>query len=231
MRPIRISLILMLLAVTFADPLAAQHGHRDSPQAADSSRMDGMMSGGMMGMMQMHMQMMQRMMNDPIRRSAMLAHVVPALQEPLGLSSDQVSRLEQIRDRFKEQSKNQREQLQKARGQLQEAMQDEQARPEQVRSLLEEVAIHQARMQALGYEAAAEMKASLTPDQQEQLSTMKPMQLHHHMMDNLTMMEMMQVMHGGAMMGAGGTMSGGMTMEPDGMMRRADDMPRHGHSH
>ena len=226
MKRIRILLIL-LLAVAFTHTLAAQHRHGQSAQAADSSRMMGMMPGGMM---QMHMQMMQRMMNDPLRQSAMLVHLLPTLQEPIGLSTEQASRLEQTRDRFKEQSRNQGEQLQKARRQLQEAMQDDQARPEQVRSLLEEVAIHQARMQALGYEAAAEMKASLTPDQREQLSTMKPMQLHHHMMANLTMMEMMQVMHGGAMMGAGGMMSGGMTMGQDGMMGRAeDDMPQDDH--
>lgn len=194
-------LIALVLAVTL--PASAQHEQhhpqQGSMQQADSTRgMMGVMQGSMMGMMQMHMQMMEQMMQNPLHRAAMLVHVLPTLQEPLNLSEDQVTRLEECAQQFKQQEQVHQNQVMRARQQL-ELLDSEDAAPERVRSLLEEVATHDAQMQALAYETAAQMKRVLSDEQRTKLANMTPMHLHHHMMANMTMMEMMQ----GGMMPSG----------------------------
>lgn len=230
MRTLISCLTALVLAVVVTLPAAAQH-EQHHPQQADTSRgmmPGGMMQGGMMqggmtqdgmmdmmhgGMMQMHMQMMQQAMNDPLRRRTMLVHVLPTMQEPLGLSDEQVTDLQSAARQLEEEHRTHGEQMAQARQRLQDAMDSDEAAPGQVRSMLEEVALHHARMQAFAYETGVQMESILTDEQRSRLSEMAPMQLHQHMMMNMTMMEMMQAMHGA--MGSGGMHAG---MMPRGMM-------------
>ena len=165
------------------------------------SGMMDMMQGDMMGIMRQHMQMMDQMMKDPLRRSAMLVHMLPTMQEPLALSDDQVARMQQSAWQFDEQKEAHQKQMMQAKKQLQELFATGDAAPDRVRALLEETASHHAQMQALAYETASQMKGGLSAEQRTKLSEMKPMQMHHHMMANMTMMEMMQAMHGDMMPG------------------------------
>lgn len=181
----------------WALPAGAQHQHErvDAQQANSTRRMTGALHGDMMpGMMQQHMQTMEQMMKDPLQRSAVLVHVLPAMQEPLALSDDQVNRLEQIAQRFGEQKHAGQEKMKQANDRLREILASGDAAPDEVRALLEVLASHHAQMQALAYETASTMKGLLSPDQQTDLAEMKPMQLHHHIMVNMTMMQMMQMM-------------------------------------
>lgn len=211
--PLLVALMLMLAG---AFPATAQHQQqhpqRTAMQQADTTRgmmgmmPEGMMQGQMMSMMQEHMQMMQRMMQDPLRHAAMLVHVLPTMQEPLDLSDEQATQLKQRAQQFKEQKEAHQKQMIQAKEQLQELLASEDVAPDRVRTLLEEAATHQAQMQALAYETASQMKGILSDEQRTKLSEMEPMQMHHHMMANMTMMEMMQAMHG--------------DMMPDGMMKQ-----------
>lgn len=207
-------LAAFVLTAIMVLPVNAQQG---TMQQADTTRgMMGMMHGGMMdmmpgGMMQMHMQMMEQMMQDPLHHTAMLVHVLPTMQEPLALSGEQVTQLKQRAQQFVEQKQAHQKQMMTVGEQLQELLSSDDAAPDQVRSLLEEQAMHRARMQALAYETGMQMKDVLTAEQRTKLTGMSPMQLHHHMMANMTMMEMMQAMHG-PMLPSG--------MMKDGMMKQ-----------
>ncbi len=215
--------LLMLCVGT--RPAVAQHQihHPDRSAAEQADTTHGMMSlrqGGMMqdpmtGMMPQHMQMMQLhvqmtldIMQDPLRRSTLIVYVLPTLQEPLALTDEQVNELKQLTQQFKKQTMAHQEQMKQATAQLKEILAPGDAAPERVREQLEETARHRARMQALAYETAVKMKGVLTAEQRAALAEMKPMQLHHHMMRNMTMMEMMQAMQPGMM--SCGMMQGGM---------------------
>lgn len=199
-------LFVLLLMLAGALPAAAQHEQHRHERAAtqqdDTTRgmmemMPGsMMQDEMMGMMHQHM---QQMMQDPLRRAAMLVHVLPTLQEPLALSEAQVTQLKQHVKQFEEQKAAHEQQMKQAKAQLETLLASGDAAPDQVRHRLEEAAAHHARMQALAYETATQMKGVLSAEQRTKLAEMKPMHLHHHMMTSMTMMEMMQAMHGGQM--------------------------------
>lgn len=199
-------LVALMFMLAWTVPASAQHQHqRADTQQADTTRgmmmQSGMMQGDMMGMMRQHMQMMDQMMKDPLRRSAMLVHMLPTMQEPLALSDDQVARMQQSARQFGEQKEAHQKQMMQTKEQLQELLATGDAAPDRVRALLEETASHHAQMQALAYETASQMKGVLSAEQRTKLSEMKPMQMHHHMMANMTMMEMMHAMHGDMMPG------------------------------
>ncbi len=184
-----------MLALTA--PVVAQHKHQGADEPEDAPTHSMAPANSMMVMMQQHMQIMK----DPLRHSAMLVHMLPTMQEPLTLSDDQAARMKQSKQQFKEQKDTHQKQMKQAKEQLQELLTSGDAAPNRVRSLLEETASHHVQMQALAYETAAEMKGMLSAEQRAKLSEMKPMQMHHHMMTNMTMMEVMQAMHGGMMSG------------------------------
>jgi hypothetical protein len=213
--------LMFVLAATV--PASAQHQQPANTQQADTSRgmmqsgmMDmmqgGMMEGDMMGMMHQQMQKMEQMMKEPLTRSAMLVHMLPTMKEPLSLSDDQVARLKKSAQQFNMQKEAHQKQMKQTNEQLQKLLAVEDAAPDRVRALLEESATHHAQMQALAYEMASQMKGMLSAEQRTKLSEMTPMQMHHHMMSNMTMMQMMQAMHGDMMPGG---MKG---MMQDGMM-------------
>jgi septal ring factor EnvC (AmiA/AmiB activator) len=210
-------------------PLAAQqmgaHGAGDkSPMA--TSQMGGMNCMMHANMMQsMHGMMMDQMMNDPFVRSRMLIAVLPTMKDPLSLSDEQVAQLSKTATEFQARRNEMTSQISEAEKQIQDLFASNDADPAQIRESLRTAAMHRADLQGAGLEAVAAMKGQLSADQRSTLEGMPAMQMHHHMMSNLTMMEMMQAMHGEMghgmmMMGPdGGNMEGmKMKMRHDGMM-------------
>ncbi|QXD14324.1 hypothetical protein GQ464_012855 [Rhodocaloribacter litoris] len=227
------SLMLGVTLMLFAPalPAIAQHQHQHG-QAAQTDTTRGMMQGGMMqngmmqnGMMQMMHQRMQQMMSNPLQRAALLVHLLPTLQEPLALTDAQVAELKQHAQAFQAKRQELMQQMKAAQEQLQKVISEGEAAPDQVQARLEAIARHHARLQALAYETALQMKKVLTDEQRSKLAAISPMQWHRYMMENITMMQMMQMMHGGMMHGGmmqGGMMQGGMMqggMMQGGMMQ------------
>jgi hypothetical protein len=214
MNSIFASLSVFALAATLANPAFAQHGQhhdRHPMHPADSTHhMHGSMMQG--GMMEMHMQMMLQVMSEPLRYSSMMVQVLPTMQEPLGLSDEQAARLRQMEQKFTAEQDAYMEQETQAQQQLQDLLASESADPSRVESQLEESAVRRARMQALAYRTAQQMRNELSSQQQTALLNMTPMQICHHMMTHMTMMDVMQAMHGDMMAG------GMMGMMHDGMM-------------
>ncbi|WP_457651432.1 Spy/CpxP family protein refolding chaperone [Rhodocaloribacter sp.] len=185
----------------------------------------GMMGGGMMqGMMHMHMNMMQQMMSNPLKRSSLTIYVLPTMKDLLDLSDEQVSSMKDAARAYESRVAELKEMAAKTGEQLKSALTAENPDPDRVKSLLRENATLHADLKALGFETARKMEALLTPEQRQKLAELTPMQMHHHMMANMTMMEMMKAMGGmmdGGMMG-GGMMGGGMMrggMMDGGMMQ------------
>jgi len=209
---------LLALAAMLANPVFAQqgqhHAHHDMHPVHPADSIHHMhhthqMHGNMMGMMQgdmmeMHMHMMQQVMSDPLHYSSMLVHVLPTMQDLLGLSGEQTARLRQMEQQFTAEQDAYQEQERQAQQQLQGLLASESADPSLVASQLEEAATRHARMQALAYRTAQQMRNELSPQQQTTLRNMTPMQMCHHMMTHMTMMDMMEAMHGDLM--AGGMM-------------------------
>ncbi len=168
----------------------------------------GMMQGGMMqgGMMQeMHSKMIGAVMNDPLKHSTLLIQVLPTMKETLDLSDEQVAGLERIAQDYTQRKAEESERVEKADQQIQDLLGTEAPDPAQLKTLLRSAATVRADIAAMGYEAAAAMKGELSDEQHETLADMTPMEIHHYMMTNLTMMEMMKAMHGDKM----GKMHGG----------------------
>lgn len=205
--------LVLALAYVLANPAFAQHGQHHDRHSGHSADSTHHMHGSMMqdDMMEMHMQMMLQVMSEPLRYSSMLVHVLPTMQEPLGLSDEQAAGLRQMEQQFTAEQTAYLEQETQAQQQLRDLLASESADPSRVESQLEESAIRRARMQALSYRTAQQMRNELSPQQQTSLLNMTPMQLFHHMMTHMTMMDMMQAMHGDMMAGGMmGTMHGGM---------------------
>lgn len=186
----------------------------------------GMMQGMMqsqMGMMRaMHMQMMERAMKRPLKHSAMMVRVLPTMKDPLGLSDAQVAHLEELAARFKEAQSELAAKASEVETKLDDQLASDEPDPAEITTLLREEAMHRADMKALGIKTAMQMKADLTGEQREKLAAMTPVQMHQHMASHMTMMEMMQAMHGDDMPGSSMGVRGGsdMQMEMGGGMKK-----------
>jgi len=130
------------------------------------------------------------------------------MKDLLELSDEQVSRMKDLAKAYESKAAELKEMAAKTGENLKSALAAENADPAEVKALLRENATLQADMKALAFETARKMEEVLTPEQRQKLAELTPMQMHHHMMANMTMMEMMKAM-GGGMMG-GGMMGGGM---------------------
>lgn len=193
-------LLLAILMTVWTLPLAAQqmgmHGTGDKAPMA-MSQMGGMNCPMHANMMQsMDGMMMDQMMNDPFVRSRMLIAVLPTMKDPLSLSDEQVAQLTKTATEFQTRRNEMTSQISEAEKQIQDLLASNDPNPAQIRASLRMAAMHRADLQAAGLEAVAAMKGRLSADQRATLEGMPAMQMHHHMMANLTMMEMMQAMHG-----------------------------------
>ncbi len=201
------SIILLLPFLVFS--ASAQHNHAEQQQNA--SQQMSSMEGGMMSMMH---DMMGTMMNDPFKRSGMMIHVIPSMKEALDLTDEQLTGLQETKSIYKSGLMALEDKAKKSEKELRELLQSEEADPAVVKTIMLETAEHRISMKTLTYETASNMRSQLTEEQRASLAEMKPMKLHHHMMTKMTMMEMMQAMHGEGMMGkeGRGMMQGQMSM-------------------
>ncbi len=187
----------IILLLSFLGSTAyAQHDHsgqkKGAAQLENSSQQMGGMDGGMMGMMQ---EMMGQMMNDPIKRSGMFIRIIPTMKETLELTDAQLAGLHATRNSYNTKLLDLEEKAMSSEKKLENLWQSEDVDPAMVKALMLEISGHRIGMKALTYETAVNMRSQLSKEQRTSLDEMKPMQLHHHMMTQMSMMEMMQL-HG-----------------------------------
>ncbi|GMQ81108.1 MAG: hypothetical protein BMS9Abin05_0538 [Rhodothermia bacterium] len=157
-----------------------------------------MQSGAMKNMHETHMRSMVQAMNDPFKRSAMLIRVLPSMKDLLALTDDQVTSSEKASQNYQEQKAAINDDLETVGNKIESLLASNEADPKTVRTLLRESANYRADLQALAFETASRMKATLTDEQRENLAEMTPMQMNHFIMMRMTMMEMMKIMGGHA---------------------------------
>ncbi len=217
----RLMLGLTLLAVP---ALAQQHGH--PMMRPDTAR--GMMRGGMMGQMSMMpmMQMMPRMMGmmqqgmmmqNPLHRTTMMAFVLPAMTDTLGLSKQQQNQLRALKQRMLEAHRARQREIRQHRQALQELFQNgQQPDPAALREHLQAIAQLKVDDRLAPYETFLQMLQVLDDTQRERLRGMQPRHMMTYMMrlPMMEMMPMMHMMHGGEgmMRMMGGGMMGQMGM-------------------
>ncbi|MFV1980313.1 MAG: hypothetical protein ACC655_04100 [Rhodothermia bacterium] len=237
-------LVLTVTMLAWTMSAAAQDSQHHGEQAADPSAqtdsvqigaMPHMTKGGttqgdmMQGdMMQgMHSKMIGAVMNDPLKRSTLLIQVLPTMKETLDLSDEQVAGLERIAQDYTQRKAQESERAENDDQQIQDLLGTEAPDPAQLKTLLRSAATVRADIAAMGYEAAVAMKGELSDEQRETLVDMTPMEIHHYMMTNLTMMEMMKAMHGDEM----GKMHGGDKGDEMGKMHGGDKGDKMGKMH
>jgi hypothetical protein len=223
--------ILLTITLLFALPAEAQrgqhHGQDDRPgmmARADSmpGPMMGMMQGGMMRMMRgMH----QRMMQNPMHRSRMMAFMLPALADTLGLSEQQRDQLQALKNEAMNQRQTHRQKMMADRKEFMALFEEGQPSSDQVRRHMMAMAEMRVDQRATLYEVAQQMRQVLTDEQRQMLDGLTPRQRMRQMMSHMPMMDMMQMMQSmhGSMMG-GGMMGRGMMQQ--GNMK---NMPMHQH--
>lgn len=219
--------------------LAQQHGHQ--MMRPDTAR--GMMQGGMMGQMGMMsmMQMMPRMMGmmqqgmmmqNPLHRATIMAFVLPAMADTLGLSEQQQRQLGELKQRMLQAHRARQQEVRQHQQALQALFQNEQQPdPTALREHLQAIARLEVDDRIAPYETFRQMLQVLNDTQRERLRGMQPHQLMAYMMrlPMMEMMPMMHMMHGGEgmmrMMMQGGMM-GQMGMMPM-MQMMQGGMPMH----
>lgn len=138
--------------------------------------------------------MMQQMMEDPLHRSAMMTHALPAMREHLGLSDEQVQSLEQIQTEAMSEARRHVEMTTDPQGQLAATLTAEQPDEREIDELTREIATHRAQAQAALIRGHIRMREALSDDQRIMLDQMDPEQVHSHMMQSAPMHEMMMSM-------------------------------------
>ena len=201
------SLVLTGLLSAATISATAQHRNGEQQAGADTSGQGGMtnmmQSGTMQDMMQSnamcnmhaaHMQIMSQAMDDPFKHAARLVRLLPTMTVDLNLSDEQTASFEGDRQKYDEGIDAINKDITSAKEQLEEVLASSEPNRIAIRTLLQETAIRQADLNLLGFETASLMRAQLTDEQRGKLAKMSPMQLHHHMMMNMSMFEMMRMM-------------------------------------
>ncbi|MEX0599923.1 MAG: Spy/CpxP family protein refolding chaperone [Rhodothermales bacterium] len=250
-----LSRFAIVLALFVAAPAAAQQGENHAMQ--ENQRMMDMSGEGMQACMMMMQAMhagdmgdmmdgmqgagmqgsrmgggMTGMMQQPMHRAMMLVHMLPTMQEPLNLNEAQVDRLKGLHENLMASHADLAERMKERRSELDDLLAQEEPDATRVASLLKSSAEAHAEMQASMFAISQQMKNVLSTEQQNALGEMEPADMHRHMMQNMSMMDMMQMMnkmHGGMMNGGmmqGGMMQGGM-MDQGAMQRDAAPRGQH----
>jgi hypothetical protein len=161
------------------------------------------------------------MMAGALHQTAMTPFVLPELQAELGLSTQQVTQLRQLKQEMVSKGRGFSRQITAKSKELDALLATGTSKGEQVKKLFEQIADLNAQQLYAGYETSTKMKAALTDAQRSKLAAMKPHDFHQAMMSRMTMNDMMETMQftGGGMMGGmmGEMMMGGM-MGPGHMM-------------
>lgn len=211
-RPVIVSIVLSF-TLLIALPADAQRGQQPGPQDRPGmmAQMDSM-PAPMMGMMQMMRARHQQMMQNPMHRASMMAFMLPALADTLGLSEEQTDQLQELKSEAMAQRREHRQQMMAERKEFMSGFEESQPSSEAVRQHLTTMADSRVEQRATMYETAQQMREVLTEEQRETLEGLSPQQRMRQMMSRMPMMDMMKMMRsmrGGQMMG-GGMMGSGM---------------------
>ena len=196
-----ISIFAGALLLTVAQPVAAQHEHEQQAVVDEHAGgdQDGMMKGMMSAVkmtMEGMMSSMKEAMDDPFLRSRLTVTLLPTMQEALALSPEQIDNLQLIKGRFNQEQSALTDQAQRLHDESLALANAEVHDRTEITQILRETAMVGADMKALALATSDEMLSTLAPEQRKRLAAMTPMQVHHHMMMNLSMMEMMRAMSG-----------------------------------
>jgi len=156
----------------------------------------GAYGGGMMGagtpmMARLH----RRMMRSPMHRMQMNVLLLPALADTLGLTDDQLRRLEQLRTTLQNEQQEWRRQMQAKRQSFRRLMaSDSLPSAEAVRTHMQTIASLRVEHQASTYAAAQSMRDVLTEEQRAAVDDLPPRRRVRLLMTHVPMMDMMQMM-------------------------------------
>ncbi|MFO7892818.1 MAG: Spy/CpxP family protein refolding chaperone [Longimicrobiales bacterium] len=193
-----------LVAIMLAAAPAMAQGHHGA--RADSSRGMGMLQG-QSGMMQGGM--MQMMQSGMMMGMAMGPGMVLRLQESLGLTEDQVTELETLRDSAQSTMRQHMMQGMQVMHAASEQLGSDSPDLDAYEARVREATNHMVQAHTAMARAAVEARQVLTPEQRERLALARSM-----------MKEMRQGMMGGGMMNRGmmdrGMMNQGGGASPDG---------------
>lgn len=167
---------------------------------------------------------MEAVMQNPLVRSEMLLHVLPVMDEPLGLDQAQVSSLRTIKQEAQKSKAELRSRIHETQRELDAILAQKSPDPSTVEAQLKEAAQQKAAVQAVSFAAVARMKEILTSDQRTKFAAMNHAEMHRHLMESMTVLQMMQLMqelHSGMLEMTPGTRGGSMEMmvphDPHGM--------------
>lgn len=158
------------------------------------------------------------MMRGAFRQTVMTPFLLPELQSELGLSTQQVTQLRQLKQEMLFKGKEFSGQIAAKRKELDALLGPGTSKGDLVKKLLEEIANLKAQQLYTGYETSTKMRAVLTDGQRTKMAGMKPNEFHQAMMSRMTMGDMMEMM---PFLGSGmpdGMMMSGMLMGPGHMM-------------
>ena len=143
----------------------AQMGQMHNKQ---SVQQQGMMQRGMMGngMCPMCGKMMQQQM--PMKKYMMMVHKLPAMQEQLSLSDEQVNQMIDMQTAFKKEQVDYQATLSKKQMQMKKLLHSN-ASAAEVKTQMKQCADTKVDMKVAAYETAGKMKALLTDDQKDEL--------------------------------------------------------------
>lgn len=183
----------------------------------------------MMGMMQQGM-----MMQNPLHRATMMAFVLPAMADTLGLSEQQQRQLGELKQRMLQAHRARQQEIRQHQQALQALFQNEQQPdPAALREHLQAIARLEVDDRLAPYETFRQMLQVLNDAQRERLRGMQPHQLMAYMMrlPMMEMMPMMHMMHGreGMMRMMQGGMMPMMQMMQGGMPMHRQMEGQHGH--
>jgi hypothetical protein len=172
-------------------------------------------TGKTMPMMGMGMGAGMGMMSGQMHQVVMMPFLLPELHSELGLSTQQVTQLRELKQDMLTKGKDLSTQIAAKQKEL-NALLTGTSKGEEVKKLFEQIANLRAGQLYAGYETTTKMKAALTEAQRTKLAALKPHEAHQAMMSRMTMNDMMQMMQ---ITGGEGMMIGQMMMS--GMMGQA----------
>ncbi|MCB2206798.1 MAG: Spy/CpxP family protein refolding chaperone [Bacteroidetes bacterium] len=160
----KLAMILTTVFFLSGFTVEAQMGQMNNKQSVQQ----GMMQKGMMGneMCSMCGKMMQQQM--PMKKYMMLVHKLPAMQEQLSLSDEQVNQMIDLRTAFKKEQVDYQATLSKKQMHMKKLL-NSNASAAEVKIQMEQCADIKVDMKVAAYETAGKMKALLTDDQKDKL--------------------------------------------------------------
>jgi hypothetical protein len=156
----KLAMILTTVFFLSGFTVEAQMGQMHNKQSVQQK---GMMGDGMCPMCG---KMMQQQM--PMKKYMMIVHKLPAMQEQLSLSDEQVNQMIDMQTAFKKEQVDYQATLSKKQMQMKKLL-NSNAPAAEVKTQMKQCADTKVDMKVAAYETAGKMKALLTDDQKDKL--------------------------------------------------------------